>query len=156
MLHTTIFIATMKSYQNGTTSSSHPPHLTILLAEDDLDDQLLIQEAFALVDPGFKLHLVSDGSEVLEYLQHLRDANLPCLIVLDYNMPRVTGIQVLTELNKHPRYHTIPKVVLSTSNNPKYIKEAEAQGAYAYRVKPHNFERLVEIAKEMMHLCKAA
>ncbi|MGI8635789.1 MAG: response regulator [Segetibacter sp.] len=129
---------------------------TILLADDDPDDQELIVHAFTEVSPSFKLHIVNDGKEVLEFLSTVSDNRLPCLIVLDYNMPELNGEQVLQQLTNDKRYEGIPKVILSTSSNPKNIQDCLVKGAHAYRVKPDNFSQLVVLAKEMLELCSKA
>jgi CheY-like chemotaxis protein len=129
---------------------------TILLADDDPDDQELILLAFSKVSPNFKLHVVNNGKEVLDFLTSTTDSKLPCLIVLDYNMPELNGAQVLQKLHTAVRYANIPKVVLSTSNNPTYIKDCMGKGADAYRVKPDNFSQLVGIAEEMLSMCTAS
>jgi CheY-like chemotaxis protein len=131
-------------------------NLTILLAEDDLDDQELILHAFSKVGPSFRLRIVNDGKEALDVLSDTPDSKLPCLIVLDYNMPQLNGAQVLEKLKTESRYNTIPKVILSTSTNPTYIQDCLKKGADAYRVKPDNFNQLVLLAKEMMDLCTNA
>ncbi len=135
---------------------THNPHLTILLAEDDPDDQELIKEAFSEADISFELKIVKDGKSAINYLEATPDKKLPCLIVLDYNMPELNGAEVLQHLYDKPRYKKIPKVILSTSGNKFYIQEALKKGAYAYRIKPSNYTRLVEIAKEMIDLCNSA
>jgi CheY-like chemotaxis protein len=129
---------------------------TILLADDDPDDQELITNAFSKIGPSFNLHIVNDGKEVIDFLSASADTSLPCLIVLDYNMPELNGAQVLQKLSTENRYKKIPKVVLSTSNNPKYIQDCLGKGADAYRVKPDNFNQLVSLAREMMALCGSA
>ena len=129
---------------------------TILLADDDPDDQELIINAFTEVSPSFKLHIVNDGKEVMSFLSTVSDSKLPCLIVLDYNMPELNGAQVLQKLTDDKRYENIPKIILSTSNNPKYIQDCLHKGANAYRVKPDNFNQLVVLAKEMLDLCGKA
>ena len=143
----------MMSYLRGETTPSKP---TILVAEDDRDDQELLKDAFERVDPSFSLHIVEDGNSVLEYLDNAADDRLPCLIILDYKMPELNGGQVLQKLLDKPRFRRIPKVILSTSGNTKYIQEAMDKGAHAYRVKPYDFSRLVAIAKEMLQLCQNA
>lgn len=129
---------------------------TILLADDDPDDQELIINAFSKVSPAFNLHIVNDGKEALEFLSSSSDSKLPCLIVLDYNMPELNGAEVLQKLRNNKRYENIPKVVLSTSNNPVYIEDCLVKGANAYRVKPDNFNQLVLLAQEMMKFCNNA
>jgi CheY-like chemotaxis protein len=129
---------------------------TILLADDDPDDQELIVHAFTEVSPSFRLHIVNDGKEAIDFLSTVSDSKLPCLIVLDYNMPELNGAQVLLKLTNDKRYEAIPKVILSTSSNPKYIQDCLHKGAHAYRVKPDNFAQLVVLAKEMLELCDKA
>jgi CheY-like chemotaxis protein len=129
---------------------------TILLAEDDPDDQELIVHAFTEASSTFSLHIVNDGKEVIEFLSAISDSKLPCLIILDYNMPELNGAQVLQKLIGNKRYEKIPKIVLSTSNNPKYVQDCMHKGAHAYRVKPDNFTQLVVLAKEMLDFCSNA
>ena len=129
---------------------------TILIAEDDLDDLELIRDAFSELDASFNLHTVQDGRGVLDYLETQPSHALPCLIVLDYNMPLVTGVEVLKTICHDPRYESIPKVILSTSSTPRNIDECLRNGAHAYRIKPSNFAALVDIAQEMLQLCRSA
>lgn len=128
----------------------------ILIAEDDPDDQELIALAFSKVDPSLQLCIVNDGKEALEYLQKTSEKGLPCVILLDYNMPELNGAQVIQQLSADSRFENVPKVILSTSSNPLYIKECLQKGAHAYKVKPDDFEALVSIVKEMAALCKDA
>jgi CheY-like chemotaxis protein len=129
---------------------------TILLAEDDPDDQELIIHAFTELSPSFKLHIVNDGQEAIDFLSSTSDSKLPCLIVLDYNMPELNGAQVLQKLTNNKRYEHIPKIILSTSGNPRYIQDCLHKGAHAYRVKPDNFPELIVLAKEMLEMCGEA
>lgn len=129
---------------------------TILLADDDPDDQELIVNAFTQISPSFTLHIVNDGKGVIEFLTAASDDKLPCLIVLDYNMPELNGAEVLQKLTSDKRYESIPKIILSTSSNPKYIQDCLHKGAYAYRIKPDNFNQLMLLAKEMLDFCGSA
>lgn len=129
---------------------------TILLADDDPDDQELIVLAFTEASSSFNLHIVNDGREVIDFLSATSDNKLPCLIVLDYNMPELNGAEVLEKLTGEKRYHKIPKIILSTSGNPKYVEDCLFKGADAYKVKPDNYSDLVVLAKEMLELCGAA
>jgi CheY-like chemotaxis protein len=131
----------------------HTCSYSILIADDDPDDQELIVHAFSQVDPLLKLCLVNDGKEALDYLQEAADSGLPCLILLDYNMPELNGAQVIQQLSPDERFATIPKVILSTSGNPRYIQDCLQKGAYKYLVKPNDFGSLVGIAREMAALC---
>lgn len=129
-------------------------HPTILLVEDDEDDQLLLIHAFAEADPNFHIHAVASGAQALEYIEN-EENERPCLIVLDYNMPGMNGVQVLRELNKRKRSNDIPKIIFSTSNNAKYMEESKKEGAKFYIVKPALYSSLIEKAKDMMSLCKS-
>ena len=135
----------MNNYtQEENTISSNHQH--ILLAEDDQDDQELLKEAFSKVDPCCQLHIEGNGKNALDYLEQLSDSSLP---------GELNGSQVLERLYACPRYRSIPKVILSTSDNIKYVEESLSKGALAYRVKPYNFSGLVAIAREMICLSKA-
>ena len=143
----------MKNYQPQEEAISLQHH-HILLAEDDLDDQELLKEAFLNADPSFVLHIEHNGKNALDYLDQLHEKALPSVIILDYNMPELNGAQVLEKLYARERYRSIPKVVLSTSNNYKYVEESLSKGTIAYRVKPYDFSDLVAIAREMIHFCR--
>jgi CheY-like chemotaxis protein len=126
----------------------------ILIADDDLEDLELIEDAILHVDPQVELKKFSDGKSIVKYLDGSRDHELPCLIVLDYNMPPMNGSQVLSEVNTRERYQTIPKVVVSTSNAPVYKRECLKHGAIDYIVKPDDVEGLDSLAKRLLSLCQ--
>lgn len=135
---------------------NHTCNSIILIAEDDLDDQELLAYAFAQVDPSLKLDFVNDGKEALDYLRSASESGLPCVIMLDYNMPEYNGAQVIRHLHPNKRYQSIPKVILSTSSNPLFMRECMDHGAHDYKVKPDDFQQLLGIAREMAALCKSA
>ena len=126
---------------------------TILFAEDDPDDRQLLLEAFSTIDATLYLHMVEDGKSALAYLEASADPDLPCLIVLDYNMPELSGAEVLKHICGDERYNKIPKVVLSTSDAPDYVQECLKYGADKYLVKPTSFGKLVSIARELLEWC---
>lgn len=126
---------------------------TILLADDDPDDQQLIIDAFSRINTQIYLHPVPDGKTALRYLHKQELDDLPCLIVLDYNMPEISGAEVLKQLGNDDRYQKIPKAVLSTSNAPHYVEECFKYGADKFFLKPTSFEKLVSTAKELLSLC---
>ena len=128
--------------------------LTILMADDDFEDLELIESAITNIEPDADLHKVSNGKAVIDFLTNQPDAKLPCLIILDYNMPELTGSEVLAAIRKEKRYDLIPKVVLSTSNTPAYIHECMNNGATEYCVKPDNVPDLAKLAKKMLNYCK--
>lgn len=82
------------------------------------------------------------------------DPQLPCLIVLDYNIPEINGAEILEKLQQYHRYATIPKVVWSTSDSHLYRQNSLACGARAYLVKPSSISGIAEIAKEMLRFCE--
>jgi CheY-like chemotaxis protein len=127
---------------------------TILIAEDDPDDQELITFAFSKVDPSLKLSIVNNGKEVLDYLFRVPVNHLPCMILLDYNMPELNAAQVTKLLNPDERFNFIPIVILSTSDNPIYIHDCLENGAIDYIKKPDDFKILIKIAKEMADICR--
>ncbi len=127
---------------------------TILLAEDDADDRELIIDAFTTIDTSLVLHTVPDGNSALRYLNNLSKENLPCLIVLDYNMPDLNGAEVLKHIGADKRYTGIPKVMLSTSNASNYVTECMKYGANQYLVKPSSFKELVIIAQQLLDMCR--
>lgn len=128
--------------------------LTILAADDDLEDLELIEDAFASLEPDISLHKVTNGRAVIDYLNNRSDQDLPCLIILDYNMPELNGSQVLAKISKEKRYDNIPKLVLSTSSAPIHIHECMVNGAADYYVKPNSLRELETLAKKMLSFCK--
>lgn len=124
----------------------------ILLAEDDEDDQELIQMAFNRVSSGHDVKIVSNGQEALDVL--IKHPNLPCLIVLDLNMPLLNGIQTLKVLNDHPKYIKIPKVILTTSDSEDNKNISYSNGAVDYFVKPSSMKELVSTAEKILTYCQ--
>jgi len=125
----------------------------VLLAEDDEDDVLLIRDAFAESGISIELHSVLDGEELLEYLfrrSKYEDSHLspePSLILLDLNMPRKDGREVLAEIKAHPVLRQIPVVVLTTSRESLDIQQCYKMGASSYVAKPNSFNDLVDVLK---------
>lgn len=127
--------------------------LTILIADDDLEDLELVEDAIIKQNPSVRVHKLTDGQAVIDYLSH-RDINeLPCLIVLDYNMRELNGSEVLARISKEKRYNGIPKIIFSTSNTSAYIRECLKNGAAEYLVKPNNMKDLEVIASKMLKWC---
>ena len=131
-----------------------PSPLKILIADDDPEDIELMEMAFAEIDPSAVLIKRQTGKEALDYLFKHKDGQLPCLIVLDYNMPELKGSEVLSIINKEEQYEEIPKVILSTSNAPIHVYECMANGATEYFVKPTSLAEINKMAKKMLDYCK--
>lgn len=125
----------------------------IFLAEDDIDDQSLLIEALTTHAESLKIHTATNGKKAAIFLEALADSSLPCLIVLDYNLPEIDGGELLQILSSIERFHAIPKVVWSTSNSPKYQQICLQLGAKAYFVKPNDVDGIQKLAKEMLSFC---
>jgi CheY-like chemotaxis protein len=126
---------------------------TILMAEDDPDDRLLIMDAFKETQLPNTLRFVEDGQALMDYLHHrnhyktVEAAPRPSLILLDLNMPEKDGRQALVEIKADPNLRKIPVVVLSTSSDRQDILESYAIGASSFIAKPVSFDGLVDIIK---------
>jgi CheY-like chemotaxis protein len=120
----------------------------VLVVEDDPDDRLLIEEAFAELNLQARLHIVRDGDDLFRYLgeQSVSPAlRSPSLIILDLNMPRRDGKEVLNELKKNAEFQKIPVIVMSTSRSPQDIDDVYRLGGSSFIAKPLSFQKLVEI-----------
>ena len=134
-------------------TSQDLPSKFILLGEDDADDQEMLKEVFRSIDTAFVLFFVNNGKEIISALEKLKDDQMPCLIVLDYNMPGLSGADILRELSTNERYKNIPKVVWSTSGSEKFRSICLELGAVDYVIKPNNVVGLEEVARYMLSLC---
>ena len=124
----------------------------ILLVEDNPADVLMTRSAFEDFNICNTLHVVEDGVQALEFLRgegQFSNAPRPDLIMLDLNLPRKNGREVLAELKNDPRLHTIPVVVLTTSNSEKDILQAYDLHANCYIVKPVGFSNFVEAVRSI-------
>ena len=127
--------------------------VTILVAEDDPDDRLLIKDAFRENLAINSIHFVKDGVELLDYLRrqdkytNTGDAPAPDLVLLDLNMPRKDGREALEEIKTDPHLRHIPVVVLTTSNAEEDILLSYDIGVAGYITKPVKFDGLVEALK---------
>jgi CheY-like chemotaxis protein len=125
----------------------------ILLGEDDPDDQEMLKEVFTGIDESFHLMFVDTGEQIFSFLEKLRDDQMPCLIVLDYNMPGLNGADILKELNANQRYAHIPRVIWSTSGSDQFRNKCLELGAADYIIKPSNIKSLEETARYMLSVC---
>jgi len=124
----------------------------ILIADDDLDDLELLGEAFHFLNSVLRLEFIYNGNKVIHYLDKLSDSELPSLIVLDYNIPELNGVEIIKTLNKTERYQPIPKVIWSTSNSAIHKKLSVELGATDYLVKPSDLASFGRIAKYLLSL----
>jgi len=124
----------------------------ILLGEDDIDDQEILQEVFFEVDSSLHLQFFNNGRKVISYLESSGDS-LPCLIILDYNMPELNGAEILKILSRDERLTSIPKIIWSTSDAPVYKSICLEYGASDYLVKPSKINVLENMVKYMLSFC---
>jgi CheY-like chemotaxis protein len=126
--------------------------VSVLLVEDDPGDVLLVREAFEDHKVGNSLSVVSDGVEAMRYVRRedgYSEAPRPDLILLDLNLPRKSGIEVLAEIKRDPTLSTIPTVVLTTSEAEEDIVRAYKLHANAYITKPVDFAQFSRIVHQI-------
>ncbi len=131
--------------------NEEPRIVTIVLAEDDPDDQLLIIRAAKANSLPGDVTVVQDGEELLNYLTERIETGektaLPHLILLDLNMPRKDGREALREIKNHPSLRSIPLIVLTTSTAPEDIAFSYQHGVNAYIAKPARYDDLHNVLK---------
>ena len=122
----------------------------ILLVEDNPVDLDLTLRAFAARKISNKILVARDGEEALKYIELWENGEpLPVVILLDLNMPRVNGLEVLEKIKSHERFKTIPIVILTTSSESTDLKSAYQLGANSYIVKPVDFEKFIDVARHI-------
>lgn len=124
----------------------------ILLVDDDEDDRYLTREAFQQHYPDSRISFAEDGEDLLNFLnyegRHSEASHtLPELILLDLNMPRKDGREVLREIKTNEQFRHIPIVVLTTSDAKDDIETSYSNGANSFITKPSTFQRLSEVTK---------
>ena len=126
--------------------------IEVLLVEDDPGDVMMTREAFQDYKVHNQLHVVSDGAEAMaflrqegEYAGHPR----PDLVLLDLNLPRMDGRQVLESIKSDPELASIPVVVLTTSENEDDVLRSYSLHANAYVTKPVDFQRFIEVIRQI-------
>ena len=125
----------------------------ILIADDDLDDQELLHEVIVKIEKDAQIHTTSSAKETIEYLRNCNVEMLPSLIIIDYNMPDLTGAQLTEIISQNDLYKDIPILVWSTSNSSVYQAECLQKGARRYFHKPFDFLEVEEMARQMLNYC---
>lgn len=128
----------------------HP--IEVLLVEDDPGDVLLTREAFEHNKVGNRLHVVQDGEQAMAFLrgegEHV-GAPRPDLILLDLNLPRKDGREVLAEIKADPALRVIPVVILTTSEAEEDILRSYHLHANAYVAKPVDFDQFIRVVRQI-------
>lgn len=137
------------------TQSKPVKSITVLVADDDADDRLMIEEAFRENRLTNDLRFAKDGEELMQYLKRegpyaeMSSLPLPGLILLDLNMPRKDGREALREIKSDPNLKRIPVVVLTTSKAEEDVYRTYNLGVNSFITKPVTFGALVEVLKEI-------
>jgi CheY-like chemotaxis protein len=129
-----------------------PTVIDVLMIEDDEGDVLMTREAFDYYKIRNRLHVVTDGEQALQFLHRTgpyADAPRPGLILLDVNLPRRSGLEVLAELKQDPDLLMIPVVMLTTSRAEQDILRSYALHANAFVSKPVDFEHFVDAIRQI-------
>jgi CheY-like chemotaxis protein len=126
--------------------------IDVLLVEDDEGDVLMTKEAFEYYKIRNRLHVVADGEQALQFVRQTgpyTDAPRPGLILLDVNLPRFSGLEVLAELKRDPDLLVIPVVMLTTSQAEEDILRSYELHANAYISKPVDFEHFIDAIRQI-------
>lgn len=137
-------------------AARNPKSVEVLLVEDNAGDVRLLVEALRECDPEgrVRLHTVKDGVQALDYLRG-RDPDganrpLPQLLLLDLNLPRKNGLEVLVEIKADIRLRRLPVVVLTTSNSDQDVLRCYEQHANCYLVKPADYNRWLMVVRGLL------
>jgi CheY-like chemotaxis protein len=128
-------------------------NLTILIAEDDSNDVVILKKALERAGIKYPIHVVPDGQEAVEYLRGAGQYSdrtkfpFPNVVFLDLKMPRMTGFDVLEWSKNNPQCAVIPVIILTASKQEEDIKKAYEMGANAYLVKPSQIGDLQNMVK---------
>lgn len=124
--------------------------MDIFLVEDNEDFSFLIEKAIEHVDKGYSLKIVDDGLTALKVLQQYEHENTrPRIILLDLNLPGLSGLDLLREIKSIEFLKLVPVILFTTSDNPRDVKIAAEYGANAFITKPHGYLALIDCLKSL-------
>ncbi|HSB91928.1 MAG TPA: response regulator [Flavitalea sp.] len=124
----------------------------VLLAEDDSDDREIFSDIFQGMDEEATLTMVENGMEIIVTLESITDpAQLPDLIVLDQNMPKMTGKQTLQWVKSNEKYNHIPIIIFSTYSDERLITECTRMGAARVITKPCSFDEYEQMVNDFLN-----
>lgn len=132
------------------------PHLQIVLVEDAAADVFLVREALLLGGLDFSLRVLDDGEKAIEFIEKVEEDHTeecPHLVLLDLNLPKKSGTQVLERMRQSQRCGRVPVIVLTSSDSPKDKEQTALLGANQYFRKPSKlaeFMRLGEIVRDLL------
>lgn len=119
----------------------------VLLVEDDTVDAMTVMRSFKELRISNKVEHKKDGVEALNYLQHANPK--PCLVLLDINMPKMNGIELLQRMKQDDELRKLPVVMLTTSNDERDKIESYKLGVAGYMLKPVNYQNFVQVMKSI-------
>lgn len=126
----------------------------ILMVDDDVEDQQIIKDTFDELGFEGSIHFEASGDKAIKYLEERnRMKNNPCLVILDLNMPRMNGREILHFLKSNGKFKDIPVIIYSTSLNPIERDQCMLLGAHSYIIKPITYSQSLETAKMFYNLC---
>ncbi len=132
-------------------SISNGKKLNVILAEDDIDDQILFEDAIVEAKIAIELKILSDGEKLMNYLYTV-ESPLPDVIFLDLNMPCVNGFECLELIRDNDKLKEIPIIIFSTSVNKSDIINTYNKGANLYFPKPYSFQQLVDSLRQLFKM----
>jgi CheY-like chemotaxis protein len=121
----------------------------ILVAEDDSNDQLLLEKAFQAAGLNSGIRYAPDGADAIEYLKNLGPTELPALLLVDLKMPRMNGFELMDWVGRQRRLDSMRVVVLTSSDAPDDKNHAVGLGADEYYIKPQEFHELFRLAVKL-------
>ena len=121
----------------------------ILYVEDEENDVLFMRRALTQAGVLNPLHIARDGREAITYLRDASPEGQPCFVLLDLNLPLLSGFEVLDWIRQQSALHDLPVFVLSSSNQPSDIQHAIEHGATSYTVKPSSPSKLSELVQQL-------
>lgn len=122
----------------------------IVLAEDDTDDQDMVREIVQLTDANVKLQIFPDGETLLESMKSLRGAQLPNLIVLDQNMPKLKGSETIWHLKEIAGFENVPVVIYTTYHDNKFAETCKSMNVELFQ-KPDTFDAFSKMISGLMN-----
>ncbi|MCW3073494.1 MAG: response regulator receiver protein [Flaviaesturariibacter sp.] len=124
----------------------------VIYVDDDPDDREIMQESFDALD-SFRLLSFVNGKEFLEYLNK-RQLPLPCMVILDINMPFFSGVDILRIMKSDPLHKMLPVAMFTTSKSPMDELQCKQYGAVAIFIKPASFKEAVAVSQKLIQYCE--
>jgi CheY-like chemotaxis protein len=122
----------------------------IMYADDDPDDLMLVADAFKDIDPLLVMYGFANGKDAFEFLESIPEGGqLPCLIILDLNMPLWTGTETLAVIRKKKQYQQVPVIIFTNSDHPQHRAQCMVNGAIDFITKPYRNADLMQICAQL-------